>query len=121
MAAKHIMVVADSCFSGTLTRGASVGIKSADYWRKMATKQARVAITSGGLEPVSDASGKSNHSPFAKAFINTLKGNNAIMDGTTLFNTIRRPVMMATEQTPTYSDVRNSGHDGGDFLFVKKK
>ena len=121
LAAKHIMIVADSCFSGTLTRGASVGIKSADYWRKMATKRARVAITSGGLEPVADASGKSNHSPFAKAFINTLKGNNAIMDGTTLFNTIRRPVMMATEQTPAYSDVRNTGHDGGDFLFVRKK
>jgi hypothetical protein len=120
LAAKHVMVVADSCFSGTLIRGASVGIKSADYWRKMATKQTRVAITSGGLEPVVDADGKSTHSPFAKTFINTLKGNDAVMDGTTLFNKLRRPVMVATDQTPAYSDVRGAGHDGGDFLFVKK-
>jgi len=118
LAAKHVMVVADSCFSGTLVRGASVGIKSADYWRKMAVKQTRVAITSGGLEPVAD--GESNHSPFAKAFINSLRGNDAVMDGTTLFNNLRRPVMVATDQTPAYSDVRGAGHDGGDFLFVKK-
>jgi hypothetical protein len=29
--------------------------------------------------------------------------------------------MVAAEQTPVYSDVRNAGHDGGDFLFVQKK
>jgi len=121
LTAKHVMVVADSCFSGTLTRGASIGIRGADYLRKMAVKQARVAITSGGLEPVADAGSKSDHSPFAKAFIEALRGNKAVLDGTTLFNTLRRPVMVATDQTPAYSDVRNAGHDGGDFLFVKKR
>ena len=121
LAAKHVMVVADSCFSGTLTRGAHIGIRGADYLRKIAAKQARVAITSGGLEPVADSSGRSQHSPFAKAFIETLRGNTAVMDGTTLFNQIRRPIMVATEQTPAYSDVRNAGHDGGDFLFVRKE
>ena len=104
LAAKHVMVVADSCFSGTLTRGAHIGIRGADYLRKIAAKQARVAITSGGLEPVADSSGRSQHSPFAKAFIETLRGNTAVMDGTTLFNQIRRPIMVATEQTPAYSD-----------------
>jgi len=120
LTAKHVMVVADSCFSGTLTRGAHIGIRGTDYLRKMAAKQARVAITSGGLEPVADSGGRSNHSPFAKAFIETLQGNQTVMDGTTLFNNLRRPVMVATEQTPAYSDVRNAGHDGGDFLFVKR-
>ena len=28
--AKHVMVVADSCYSGTLTRGAGVGLRTAD-------------------------------------------------------------------------------------------
>ena len=117
--AKHVMVVADSCFSGTLTRGANLGIRAGDYWRRMAKKVARVALVSGGLEPVEDGSGL--HSPFAKAFLAALKGNEAIIDGTELFNKVRRPVMVATKQTPEYSDVRGTGHDGGDFLFVRKK
>jgi hypothetical protein len=28
--------------------------------------------------------------------------------------------MVAADQTLEYSDVRQAGHDGGDFLFVKK-
>ena len=118
--AKHVMVVADSCFSGTLVRGASTKLKGGDYWRRMAEKRARVALVSGGLEPVADADGKSTHSPFAKAFIDALRENDVIIDGTTLFNNIRRPVMVTAQQTPAYSDVRNAGHDGGDFLFVRK-
>ena len=122
LAAKHVMVVADSCYSGTLVRSADVGQRNrtGDYWKRMAAKWARVAITSGGLEPVADKGG-GGHSPFAKAFLDALKGNNAIMDGTQLFSRMRRPVMLATEQTPQYSDVRNAGHDGGDFIFVRTK
>jgi hypothetical protein len=29
--------------------------------------------------------------------------------------------MVAAQQTPQYSDVRQAGHDGGDFLFVRNK
>ena len=122
LSAKHVMVVADSCYSGTLIRAADVGSrkKGGDYWKEMAAKWARVAITSGGLEPVADKGGGEN-SPFAKAFIDTLKDNRSVMDGTTLFGKMRRSVMVAAEQTPQYSDVRGAGHDGGDFLFVRKK
>jgi hypothetical protein len=115
---KHVMIVADSCFSGTLIRGANIGLKGGDYWRRMADKKARVAITSGGLEPVVDSTGGRN-SPFAAAFISALRQNETILDGTALFIKIRRPVMVATNQTPQYSDVRNAGHEGGDFLFVR--
>jgi len=122
LSAKHVLVLADSCYSGTLTRAADVGTRKrkGDYWKKMASKWARVAITSGGLEPVADKGG-SGHSPFAKAFIDVLQENASIMDGVQLFGKMRRPVMVAAEQTPQYSDVRNAGHDGGDFLFVRKK
>jgi hypothetical protein len=120
--AKHVMVVADSCYSGTLVRSATMGqrTRTGNYWKRMAEKWARVAITSGGLEPVADKGG-GDHSPFAKAFIDALKDNNAVMDGTQLFNRMRRPVMVAAEQTPQYSDVRSAGHDGGDFLFVRNQ
>ena len=62
-----------------------------------------------------------SHSPFAKAFLDVLRGNDSILDGTELFTKMRRPVMISANQMPEYSDVRNAGHDGGDFLFVKKK
>jgi len=118
--AKHVMVVADSCYSGTLTRAAAVGFRDKDYFKRMARKKARVAMVSGGLEPVSDDSG-SGHSPFAKAFIDALTHNKDVIDGTRLFSEIRRPVILNAQQTPEYSDVRNAGHDGGDFLFVRKQ
>ncbi len=118
--AKHVMVVADSCYAGTLTRSAVVGRRDVDYLERMAKKRARVALTSGGREPVADTVG-SGHSPFAQAFLNALKQNSGVMDGTALFTHMRRPVMLAANQTPEYADVRNAGHDGGDFLFVRKR
>ena len=117
--AKHVMVIADSCFSGALVRGANVGLRAGDYWRRMAAKWTRVAMVSGGLEPVAD--GTDSHSPFAKALIGALQSNASVMDGTQLFEKVRRPVMLAAKQTPQYSDVRQAGHDGGDFLFVRRK
>lgn len=118
--AKHVMVVADSCYSGTLTRAAAVGFRDKDYFKRMAGKKARVAMVSGGLEPVADDSGSGN-SPFAKAFIDALSKNKDVIDGTRLFSQIRRPVILNAQQTPEYSDVRNADHDGGDFLFVRKQ
>jgi hypothetical protein len=50
-----------------------------------------------------------------------LAGNDAVIDGTQLFTKMRRPVMVAADQTPEYSDARNAGHEGGNFLFVRSK
>ena len=118
--AKHVMVVGDSCYSGTLTRSANINLRTGEYLKRMAKKYARVALVSGGLEPVADNDGSGN-SPFARVFIDALKENTSVLDGTQLFSKIRRPVILAAQQTPEYSDVRNAGHDGGDFLFVRKK
>jgi len=90
-----------------------------DYYARIAGKQARVALVSGGLEPVAD-NGGGGHSPFAKAFIQALAENRGVLDGTQLFARIRRPVMTAAKQTPEYADIQGAGHDGGDFLFVAK-
>ena len=122
LVAKHVMIITDSCYSGTLTRSGGVEKKrrTADYWQRMAVKRARVALTSGGLEPVADKGGGEN-SPFAKALLDALSGNDLVMDATQLFTQMRRPVMVNAEQTPQYADVRNAGHDGGDFLFVRRQ
>jgi hypothetical protein len=118
--ARHVMVVADSCYSGTLTRGVNVTVRNPDYFEKMAAMRSRTVLTSGGMEPVADGSGGSLHSVFAKAFLDALEQNPGTMDGTELFTKIRRPVMLNSDQTPEYSDIRKAGHEGGDFLFIRK-
>ncbi len=65
--------------------------------------------------------GGSGHSAFALAFLNALRENAAIIDGHTLFTAIRRPVMINADQTPEYGEIRKSGHEGGDFLFVRQE
>ena len=123
LAAKHVMVLADSCYSGRLVRAANVnleGVGAPEYFRKMSQKIARVVMTSGGLEPVVDSDGGA-HSPFARALLKALGDNQSILDGSGLFNAVRRPVMVAADQTPQYSNVRQAGHDGGDFLFVRRR
>ncbi len=121
MKAKHLLVVADSCFSGTLTRGFAVPpIRDEEYLKRMTGKKARQAMASGGLEPVADSSG-GGHSPFAQTLVNILRGNEGVMDGTTLFGELRRPVAVNADQTPEFSDIRRAGHDGGDFLFVRRR
>jgi len=127
MEAKHILVVADSCYSGTLTRGIDVvrpssGVERDTYLARIVQKRSRTVLTSGGLEPVADSGGGGEHSVFAKAFLTALQENRDVLDGQQLFHLIRRPVILnaPTEQTPEYTDMRYAGHEGGDFLFVRR-
>jgi len=116
--AKHVLIVADSCYSGKLARGVHIIERNPGYLSRLSQKRARCVISSGGLEPVIDSGGDGRHSIFASAFLNTLKENPDIMDSSQLFNKLRRPVMLNSDQTPEYSDIRKAGHEGGEFLFV---
>ena len=61
------------------------------------------------------------HSIFAAAFLVALQENTGIMDAETFFEKVRKPVVLAAQQTPEYSNLRSAGHDGGDFVFVRKQ
>jgi uncharacterized caspase-like protein len=121
MDANHVLVVADSCYSGTLTRGATMAppadVDRTVWLKRMEEKRSRTALTSGALEPVVD-SGGSGHSIFSKALLTALTDNVDAIDGQALFALVRRPVVLNADQTPTYSDIRAAGHDGGDFILV---
>ena len=120
--AKHVMVIADSCYSGTLVRSSTKGrptAKDTEWYKRMAEKRSRTAMVSGGFEPVMDGGGGKN-SVFAKALLDVLRDNQSIMDGTEVFERLKRPVVLASEQTPEYADIRLAGHDGGQFLLVRQ-
>ena len=119
MQAKHVMVISDSCFSGTITRGLKMEQHTPDWIDRMSKKRARTALTSGGLEPVLD-SGGDGHSVFARAFITLLEENAEVVSAAQLFSELRPKVMVNSPQTPEYGNIHQAGHDGGDFLFVKQ-
>ena len=119
--AKHVLIVADSCYSGKLTRGIKITIREQNYLQKIAEKQSRTVLSSGGLEPVMDSGGKSNHSVFASALIECLSENTEkAVDMSQIFPEIRKNVMLDADQTPEYADIRKAGHDGGDFIFTQR-
>ena len=127
MSAKHVMVVADSCFSGSLTRSIltralKVKPRSPEYQtelQRIIDKKSRTALTSGGLEPVLD-SGGDGHSVFASALISALRDNSGILDAHELFIQVRKKVRNNSPQDPEYSPIYETGHDHGDFLFVRR-
>ncbi len=120
----HVLVVADSCYSGTLVRGARSPVKGGGdrlaLLRRLTEKRSRTVLTSGGLEPVVDGGG-GGHSVFAKAFIDTLRENDTVIDAESIFKMVRQSVVVNSDQTPEYSDVRKAGHDGGDFVFIPRR
>lgn len=121
MTARHVLVIADSCYSGTLVRSASGGLPTGrertEWLRRMAETRSRTAIVSGGLEPVAD-SGQGGHSVFANALLATLGDTSEVLETSALFKSLSRRVVVNADQTPQYSDIRRAGHEGGEFLFV---
>ena len=119
--AQHILVVADSCYSGTLTRAAPVNLETwedrRNWLKRIAKKRSRTALASGGLEPVADA-GSGGHSVFVTALLAALRENSEIIEAQALFAPVRRKVVLNADQTPVYSDIRLAGHDGGEFIFA---
>ncbi len=119
--ANHVLVLADSCYSSTLASGITVAARDNAYYRRMARKRSRTVMTSGGLEPVAQKGSTRGLSLFASAIVEALNKNRGLMDASLLFKEIRRAVMLNSDQTPGYGDIRNAGHQGGEFIFVRQK
>jgi len=93
------------------------------FLEKMASARSRDLLSSGGDEPVADAGGLGDHSVFAAAMLKGLESMQVDeFTGSELFSSyIRIAVAGQSEQAPEYTFIRNSGHDAGDFVFVRRK
>ena len=116
MPAKHILLVADSCYSGAFTKEQAVS--SADVEHDVnALRQRRsvMAMSSGGDEPVLDGD---INSPFATALVGQVGKLQTFEPGVAMFKLVHDVVVQKTPQTPQYGAVRFAGYDpGGDYLF----
>jgi hypothetical protein len=125
--ARHIMVIADSCYSGTLGQtnlaagGAEGQIQpSAEWVAAMSEVNARTVLTSGGVRPVLDIGG-GEHSVFAKAFLSVLNENNTLLEGHSLYRQVMRQMRVSMArinqaQVPEYAPIKHAGHEGGEFF-----
>ena len=131
MSARHIIVIADSCYSGALTRSSLARLEAGmtrearvAWMRGMVTKKSRTALTSGGIAPVLD-SGGGEHSIFAKALLTVLGESQEAIEGQRVFQEISARVAWAAEaqhfeQLPQYAPIKFAGHESGDFFFVPR-
>jgi hypothetical protein len=132
MQAKHVLVVADSCYSGAMTRSSQAAFDSnvmpadkwADWVKTMAAGRSRTALVSGGVMPVPDT-GSGKHSYFARAFLNALEDNNRLLEAQRLFREVSSSLALASvdaavTQIPEYSPIRYAGHEAGEFFFAPK-
>ena len=119
--AKHVIVIADSTYSGRLTRNVDADLMTGteqDAWiARMVLHRSRTAMTSGSAKPVPHPIGGPN-SVFARALLETFREMTRPSDGQTVFDAIKRPVVLNADRTPQYANLNKAGHDGGDFVFV---
>lgn len=125
--ARQVMVIADSCYSGTLGQSnlASGGMDQkgqpdVEWLTAMEDVRARTVLTSGGVRPVLDIGG-GEHSVFAQAFLSVLNDNEGLLEGHSLYRQVMRRMRLAMArinqtQVPEYAPIKHAGHEGGEFF-----
>lgn len=118
--ANQLILISDSCFSGSLTREQKFTMKNTATFGEILNRRSVIAFSSGDEEPVSDE-GKDNHSIFAWNLINTLKRMDSITPGYEVYQIVYNGIKQGYSQSPQYGAVITSGHvSGGEYLFKRK-
>ena len=111
---QHTLLVTDACFGGSITKSTD------DFSEQVIYKlPSRVAITSGNLEKVPDKS------VFMKYFLERLRDNDVkYLPARDLYASFYKAVIRnpgeSGPQLPQYSNLINTGDQGGDFIFSLK-
>ncbi len=129
MSARNIMVIADSCYSGSLMRSSVLSLRSGlspekkvQRFQSDVAATTRVVLSSGGLQPVADSIDNGKHSVFTGAMLKVLRSNYQLLDADSLATNVSHSVAVATKdsirQVPRYAPLPRAGHEGGEFYFV---
>jgi TPR repeat protein len=121
--ARHVLIISDSCYSGDLTREANFDMGANDekaFLRKKMANKSRTLMSSGGDEPVADT-GPGGHSAFAGALLKGLEhvDENTFTAERFFHEFVQQQVAGKYNQDPQYIYIHNSGHDNGDFVFIR--
>ena len=122
ISAAHILLVADSCYSGGMTeRGFGIEAPEMDVAESMALPS-RLLLASGGLHPVDDGTPVKRcfgHSTFACYFLKALEtAPGGYLTTRHLYSQLYVPVVSNSDQEPRLEKFLKMGHEGGQFVFV---
>lgn len=131
MTAKHVIVVADSIFSGTLSRSSLVRRNNemdADeqlrFFDLVTQSRVRTVLTSGATRPFTENVREDDHSVFSASFLKALSDTDEqVLMAQELFMKIRDSVSSVSPSTnsvtlPQYAPLQYAGHENGEFLFI---
>jgi hypothetical protein len=115
--AQHILLISDSCFSGTFlsrTRGPKTEVK----YCELDALKSRWMFASGREEKVSDGA-EGEHSPFSRFLISYLKANNnKYTSAKEIIGYIAVMTPTVSKQSPYGSHFESVGDQGGEMLFM---
>lgn len=118
--AKHVLLIADTCYGGSLFRGEEESLKSGYWYQRAMEVPSRYLITSGNLEPVLDSGIR--HSVFAQEILNYLQyADQDVFSASDIAVSIRAKVSQFTGQLVRMGPLVSPAHAGGEFVFVRSE
>ncbi|MFA7256948.1 MAG: caspase family protein [Kiritimatiellales bacterium] len=116
--ARHILLIADTCYGGSLFRGEEDSSKSVRWYQRAMAVPSRYLITSGNLEPVLDSGIR--HSIFAQEILNYLQyAKQDVFSASDIAVAIRSNVSRLTGQLVRMGPLASPANAGGEFVFVR--
>jgi len=115
---RHTLLIADACFSGGIFKTRSVDTGAIRAAQELQKFPSRKAMTSGALKEVPD------HSVFVEYLVKRLKENRErFVSSEQLFSSMRQAVInnSPNAQVPQFGEIRETGDEGGDFVFVRRQ
>ena len=118
--ARHVLVIADTCYGGSLFRGENeVSDKSGNWYQRAIAIPSRFLITSGNIEPVLDSGIR--HSVFAQQLLNFLEYTEKnIFSASDIGIAIRTEVSELTGQLVRMGPLPSPLNAGGEFVFIRE-
>ncbi|MCH7929444.1 MAG: caspase family protein [Proteobacteria bacterium] len=116
--AKHVLVIVDSVFPVTRTRGVPRR-KRDEYFETIDSYVSRKMISSGVSKPTpNERSGE--HSVFADELVKILEANQEpYITSQQLFDKLTQRILVTSDQKPEWGTVPNAGDEGsGEFTFI---
>ncbi|MFY9611047.1 MAG: caspase family protein [Blastocatellia bacterium] len=115
--AKHTLLIADACFSGSIFKTRDAFSDAQASVKELYRLPSRKAMTSGAMKMVPDKS------VFVEYLVKRLAENQQkYVSAEELFSSMRKAIInnSPNKQTPQYGEIRETGDEGGDFVFVRR-
>jgi len=113
---KHTLLIADACFSGSIFKSRSAFANAPSAIEKVYDLPSRKAMTSGSLSEVPD------RSVFLEYLIRRLDDNDKpYLTSEELFYSMKTAVINNSPTIPQFGEILNTGDEGGDFIFIRKR